>query len=175
MDDRLNCPRCERPLRTSVDFRGLIGGCDNCGGIWAEVKSPEKAARRPEAIELSKAKPRSDAPDRANPVRCPRCGLEAKREELGPITIDRCPRHGTWFDHGELLAVRAHLDHTAELQRAEAERCGFHPSVIDDQQYSITAEGVEVLQQELEREQPFFGGAGVSQDRFDRLIFRLLS
>ena len=106
------CPRCagvaltRRPLAdTSVDE------CPRCRGVFVAPKVVERIAK-----DLSLRAAISDTfasgpvvePLGVNALRCPRCGIGMRRQELArdaKVYIDVCGAHGTWFDARELPAM----------------------------------------------------------------------
>jgi Zn-finger nucleic acid-binding protein len=108
------CPRCagvaltRRPLAdASVDE------CARCRGVFVAPKVVERISR-----DLSLRAAISDTfaggpvvePLGVNALRCPRCSIGMRRQELArdaKVWIDVCGAHGTWFDARELPAMVA--------------------------------------------------------------------
>ncbi|MEO8702443.1 MAG: FHA domain-containing protein [Kofleriaceae bacterium] len=98
------CPRCTAALEDA----GSARGCRTCGGLWLDEAVLEEMvlAMRPgrplDRLEL-------DVVARAAaPLACPACGDPMQATEVHEIPIDRCAKHGVWFDKTELeLALRS--------------------------------------------------------------------
>jgi Zn-finger nucleic acid-binding protein len=92
------CPRCAVEL---VDARSARG-CRACGGLWVEeavltemiltMLPPRPLSRLALAVVE-----RTDAP-----IGCPRCGDAMEATAIHEVSIDRCAKHGIWFDALEL-------------------------------------------------------------------------
>jgi Zn-finger nucleic acid-binding protein len=91
------CPRCGVDLVDVPDMRA----CTRCGGRWATEATLIRLA-----TEMTPGEP--NLPflhhDRAALV-CPTCGNSMTTWKLHAIEIDRCARHGIWFDVHELQQV----------------------------------------------------------------------
>jgi Zn-finger nucleic acid-binding protein len=104
----LACPRCSQWLAA---FEMRTGTIRTCGcGQWLD----NDAAHRLVLAELPDAahdllRPSGPPPpiDPAQALACPECqaalvGYTTKEEMFGvAVSLDVCPRHGTWFDAGE--------------------------------------------------------------------------
>lgn len=144
MADALDCPRCSTSLNVWKDFRGIVAGCDTCGGIWAEVKTLKAATLRPEAKNHQTRTSIERTPDLDEPVDCPRCGQTMERELRGAVVLDRCRAHGHWFDADEIAALATELE--IEAQEASAS------AVVDDRPYAITKDNVDEVQAHANRQ-----------------------
>jgi FHA domain/Transcription factor zinc-finger len=92
------CPRCGVVL---VDARSARG-CRVCGGLWVEeavltemilAMLPQQPLSRLALAVIERA----DAP-----VGCPTCGEAMEAASIHEVCIDRCGKHGIWFDALEL-------------------------------------------------------------------------
>ena len=90
------------------DARGAWG-CTECGGVWAGMGISNQVASvlDPSVRELADvaqgyADKRRGPRVHPIPRSCPECQAPLAERELGAITVDICPPHGTWFDRGEL-------------------------------------------------------------------------
>jgi pSer/pThr/pTyr-binding forkhead associated (FHA) protein/Zn-finger nucleic acid-binding protein len=93
-----NCPRCGVAL---VDARAARG-CEQCGGLWVEepvlsemvltMLPPQPHGRLLLAV-LQRA---------GEKLPCPTCGDAMHPTEIHGVELDRCPKHGIWFDKPEL-------------------------------------------------------------------------
>ena len=92
------CPRCAVDL---VDARSARG-CRACGGLWLEepvltemilaMLPPRPLSRLVLAVI-----------DRAGaPIGCPTCGDVMEPAAIHEVILDRCVKHGIWFDALEL-------------------------------------------------------------------------
>ena len=142
MTDALDCPRCQAPMKLWSDFRGTIGGCPSCGGVWAEVKSMKAVTLRPEATDHQAEVSPERSPDLDEPAQCPRCRRVMERRVMGSggraVTLDGCAEHGHWFDHGELSKVAAEL--RREAQKAANEQ------TPEEHNYAVTADNLHAVQ-----------------------------
>jgi Zn-finger nucleic acid-binding protein len=92
------CPRCAVEL---VDARSARG-CRACGGYWVEepvltemvlAMLPPRPLSRLALAVLD----RSEAP-----IGCPTCGDAMQSTSIHEVILDRCVKHGIWFDAREL-------------------------------------------------------------------------
>jgi Zn-finger nucleic acid-binding protein len=78
--------------------------CDECHGVFVE-----NAALEALVAEMTSAPWQIPAAVGApGPRACPICAGTLDVETLEGATIDRCARHGVWFDPQELEAVLQH-------------------------------------------------------------------
>lgn len=98
-DELEKCPRCAAEL---VDA-GSVRGCVQCGGQWVptdvlvDMTTTMQITARP--IRLNWVS------DRHETLACPTCGQDMETWKLYNVPIDRCAKHGLWFDRDELMAV----------------------------------------------------------------------
>ena len=101
------CPRCHLPLTAGLPHTQL---CPQCEGVWVEKGSLSALLELPLAT-LSEspigASLTADHDDLslAPMIACPMCQEPMTRYVYcadSGITLDRCIRHGIWFDDGEL-------------------------------------------------------------------------
>ena len=141
----LSCPRCNRTLTPYAMNRGMIHTCVQCGQ-WldnaascrlAEADLPDAAHAllRPRAAPASDEVAYRTASGEVQ-IACPECkaaltAYTTDETKLGAtVRLDVCPRHGTWFDHGEAWSLlqsialkRGVLDVEVDnLKRAAAEQ-----------------------------------------------------
>jgi Zn-finger nucleic acid-binding protein len=98
-DEYERCPRCHVEL---IDA-GAVRACTACQGQFATLEILQEMAAqmthpRPARLFLT-----SDA-KRAR-IACPACTDAMDALRLGHIEIDRCTKHGLWFDRNELQQV----------------------------------------------------------------------
>ncbi|MCE9577996.1 MAG: hypothetical protein K8W52_32995 [Deltaproteobacteria bacterium] len=103
-DQHAACPACQSPLRAL----GTRLCCDGCSGIFLERADLARSIG-----ELTQDEPTLEfVDDRAGERACPRCAammvacallvqVAGKRARL-TSPLDRCDRHGVWFDTLEL-------------------------------------------------------------------------
>lgn len=104
----MECPVCEKPMVTMELDEVEIDHCLGCGGIWLDSGELELLLGNPSraASLLASFHPAGAAED---PRRCPICLHKMEKvhlaREVTNIVIDRCRRHGLWFDRGELTNI----------------------------------------------------------------------
>ena len=110
--DRMEqCPRCHVDLVTA----GSVRSCPECAGHWVradvlrEMMETMLVPPRPAEIDL--------VADRHPRLACPSCEQAMETWALHRVPIDRCERHGLWFDRAELETV---LFAATGLERPEA-------------------------------------------------------
>jgi hypothetical protein len=141
-DGILRCPRCHETLRLAdvVGSGGPMHECAACWGIFASESTVRShvALANPENGELFFA--RLAQRQVGGPLLCPVRGCpDATMEMLffGALPLDRCPRHGFWFDtnefgtilvQGKPEAVRAReLEETREAYARNMQLRGAQP------------------------------------------------
>ncbi len=134
----LGCPRCQAPFHGFGAGSGTLCECERCGGQFVEhALLAELLERRELHRSVQRALPPRQNPLNA-PVRylkCPACSALMNRNNFGGtsgIVVDVCPRHGVWFDPGELPRIlefvqaggleRARERQALEKKRAEREQ-----------------------------------------------------
>ncbi len=95
------CPHCAIEL---VDARSARG-CRACGGLWIEEQVLTEMIHamlppRPWSRLVLAVIERTGAP-----IGCPTCGTVMELTSIHGVSIDRCARHGIWFDALELQAA----------------------------------------------------------------------
>lgn len=95
------CPRCGIALTDARSARG----CPQCGGLFVdeailtemirEMLPPGPLGR----LQLALLQREED------PIGCPSCGEQMAQTGLMGVPIDRCAKHGVWFDRDELGAA----------------------------------------------------------------------
>lgn len=102
------CPRCQVALEDARAARG----CRGCGGLWLDeavleemvlAMRPQRPLDRLELAVIARTEP---------PLACPACKEPMHASTVHEIPIDRCSKHGVWFDALELETV---LRRVAEL------------------------------------------------------------
>jgi len=111
----MRCPACKHEL-VVVEREGIeVDWCVNCHGIWFDAGELELLAEKA-GIEIAPDLIGEVTDSREARRRCPRC--RRKMEKASPesdasLLLDRCPRHGLWFDAGELGALLRGLEKDA--------------------------------------------------------------
>lgn len=112
----MKCPRDGTHL-TRVIIEGVeLDKCHKCDGIWFDRDEMESLRDRKisdveELLEQKYGNPSFQVGKPAGPMRCPRCGEEARLVEYTvsygkPVNIDRCQKcYGVWLDDQELNAI----------------------------------------------------------------------
>ncbi len=94
------CPRCHADL---IDARS-VRACEECRGVWVAQPILEEmmvGMRTPPRHIALPLVAHSNRP----PLGCPVCEQPMEMWSLHDVDIDRCVRHGLWFDRDELEQV----------------------------------------------------------------------
>jgi uncharacterized protein len=105
----MRCPSCKATLITLEFNRMEVDCCVACEGVWLDSGELEALLAREDRSDslLATLRPGKSKESRR---RCPICSGGMNKVFLGnvaPVVLDRCPRHGLWFDRGELRKVLA--------------------------------------------------------------------
>jgi Zn-finger nucleic acid-binding protein len=105
------CPACHAACIAFGGSSGRVCECTTCGGQFVEHALLEELLERRELYRVVTRKP----PPRQNPLdhpvvylKCPVCATAMNRNNFGGksgVVVDVCPRHGVWFDPGELPRI----------------------------------------------------------------------
>jgi Zn-finger nucleic acid-binding protein len=111
------CPACGHPLDEQKSHGIALHGCTACGGVWLDTDQARAVTTRIAALRVvlsSDEVTRSGAGHPPPDARTRRCPLDAEPLTVAfadGVEVDVCPRHGTWFDAGEVRRIaNAHLD-----------------------------------------------------------------
>lgn len=103
------CPTCHEPMIV-LEYEGFeVDYCAACRGVWLDAGEIDLLYGSAEACRRFLDAGGPSNPRR--PRRCPQCRRRMEERLTAgtpPVAFDRCPRHGLWFDRGELAAVLAH-------------------------------------------------------------------
>ena len=105
------CPGCQVACRAFGAQSGRLSECTSCGGQFVEHALLQELLERRELYRVvTRAQPRRENPLDGPVVylKCPACGTLMNRNNFGGnsgIVVDVCPRHGVWFDPGELPRI----------------------------------------------------------------------
>lgn len=108
--------------------------CTLCAGVWIEEQAMGallRASKR--APDASKLKVRNVGSPRRP---CPICHDKMDIAWLGSLQLDRCPKHGIWFDQEELQRARAgniHPETRVIVEGADAELLRALLKDLDDE------------------------------------------
>jgi Zn-finger nucleic acid-binding protein len=133
------CPRCGVEL---VDARSARG-CPACGGMWVE-----EAVLQEMVLEMLPPGPlkrlqlavmqRSEAP-----IACPSCQKPMHQARISHVVLDRCPKHGVWFDKQELgtALLRVGLDADVLVEVSERDGIASPPADVTMLTFQIATPG----------------------------------
>ena len=130
------CPRCaERPPLEPRTLGTLAAEqCPRCTGLFVRERVLEDMVRqRDEAAVLARELPPGERPSVDDKVRYLPCAvcedlmLRLNYGRRSGVIVDRCKKHGVWFDADELRRVadfvaRGGLDETRRRELEEADR-----------------------------------------------------
>lgn len=93
-----------------------VDACMRCGGAFLASAAVETVKRAlDEAVQDTmdlveqKTVGRRNGDDDTVTAACPACSNAMRRYRVGPVEVDTCLDHGSWYDRGELFVVRAAL------------------------------------------------------------------
>lgn len=116
---QITCPRCTTALVAMPTVQITRHMCTGCGGVWVEEEDLRSLF---EDLSLDPLAPLGPLELDTGPLRCPRCresmAVERTHGDEPTALIDVCPRHGAWFDRGELALALERL----QLRRIDKER-----------------------------------------------------
>ena len=102
----MRCPRCQSDLTRVRD----VDVCLRCGGAFLAAAATDTVRRALDVDALSTAQMAAAQGgrrvDEGAPAPCPACAQAMRRFRVGPVDVDTCLEHGTWYDRGELGRVR---------------------------------------------------------------------
>jgi hypothetical protein len=99
-DDFAGCPRCGEPLDPGADRVN----CAACKGVMIEDQYLRPVIEQSLAVPLD-ALPLEERSAKDPALICPACRTPMTTHTLYGIEIDRCAKHGLWFDGDELRRV----------------------------------------------------------------------
>ena len=99
-DQHERCPRCAVELVQA----GSARACTACHGLW--LSHEILVAMAANMQDPPRPVPLPCYPDPARqPLPCPSCTTPMETWKLFKVEIDRCDKHGVWFDRDELQQV----------------------------------------------------------------------
>lgn len=127
------CPRTGEALTAQTVAGVHMHVNPTCGGLMLERASEVHLRAHPELWPEVKAAADALATQATLHVdgramaylTCPRCGGPMARrafERVSGIVVDECPRHGVWFDEGELTQALTFLERGGETKRLAFEQ-----------------------------------------------------
>lgn len=91
------------------DVRG-VSVCLACGGAFLAGDAVDTVRRafdeHAQSMASLAAQQGSRRMDGVRAVACPTCRQQMARFQVGPVEVDTCFAHGSWYDRGELVAVK---------------------------------------------------------------------
>lgn len=118
----MNCPVCNKKLKTITYQNQEIDICLKCGGIWFDkgelIKVVNNLLSKNEVdIQTVKETYRNKiiSPDKVKQLirKCPRCNVDMQLYNYSydsNIILDKCPNcNGIWTDEGEMQAVAKYI------------------------------------------------------------------
>ncbi len=119
----LNCPHCQLTLQPQTYEGTQILFCSICWGHWLDdlalatilAKKDYGFSREERDTTLAAwVHIEGDAPTHDQQgVTCPVCGeimTESMFADGCPVLVDRCSRHGTWLDAGEIKKIQVFVE-----------------------------------------------------------------
>ena len=112
------CPRCHVALEDARAARG----CRECGGLWldeptlTEMLQTMVPSRPLDRLALAMRRP-SEAV-----LGCPTCSQPMQAVAIRGVSLDRCAKHGIWFDARELERTLQRVAVSGPEQPAMSER-----------------------------------------------------
>lgn len=102
----MNCPKCNKEMKTNKYKDVEYEQCVNCGGLWFDALEAEELVEIKGAAGIDNGDPKLGAKySKTYEVKCPKCGaamLPVHDVEQPHIKLESCPAcHGTFFDAGE--------------------------------------------------------------------------
>lgn len=140
------CPRTQSKLQATTVAGAHMHVNPDCGGMLLERASELYLMQHPElweqvisAAEQLAARASRHVDGKAMVyLSCPTCGGPMVRknfEKVSGIMVDTCPKHGTWFDAGELPEALRFLQGSGKARRAAFE--AREAQYISEQRRSI--------------------------------------
>jgi len=126
------CPRLQSKLHATTVAGVHMHVNPDCGGMMLERTSELYLMQHPElweqvigAAQRLAARASQHVDGRAMVyLSCPTCGGPMVRknfEKVSGVMVDTCPKHGTWFDAGELADALHFLEGSGKTRRAAFE------------------------------------------------------
>ena len=113
----LICPVCDSPLIEA----GRTSSCVLCEGAWVaeDVLVAILEQRASTLVEL----PWEARQDKPRP--CAECKTEMQTVNLGSVALDRCDKHGVWFDANEMTQLLKQVKRFKTHDETDAPRQGL--------------------------------------------------
>lgn len=137
-----SCPRCQN---VPLGDEPLIRHCGRCKGSWIAEETLHKRV-----AEVRETHPGLTWHTEARAaLRCAICAAPMETLVVRDTAVDRCPRHGIWFDANELahvlapVAVAAHVA-VAQVHATEAQNQGATAGDVAEAGVELAVEAAEV-------------------------------
>ena len=115
----MQCPKCDRTMRT-IDYESVeIETCDRCEGEWLDhdelfkitvIRDKKFDAEHQDAIVRTTTIASVPLEDVDRVILCPKCGVDLDPRSYGgssSIYIDRCSKcEGIWLDDAEIEKIQ---------------------------------------------------------------------
>jgi len=112
----LVCPKCMEVLFVAFAHDVEVDYCATCKGVWVDpVEEKDILKIKPEVFTIDELKRLRKLyrpllkVDKSGYVPCPVCKELMWRRNWGTysgVIVDRCEKHGTWYDSGEMEKIR---------------------------------------------------------------------
>jgi Zn-finger nucleic acid-binding protein len=123
----LKCPRCGLSL-SPEKYEGVpVDACRECWGYWLDrgefariVDSRQFVFSDEERAELLRFAMKEPQAMKEAALPCPRCEQPMEKIDFkveAPITLDRCPSHGIWFDTRELKLAQVLAEKAGAIRK----------------------------------------------------------
>ena len=104
----MTCPACNAEMIIQELNHIEVDHCFDCHGIWLDQGELELLLGEGSSGDtLVSTFRKTTTAERSRP--CPVCHKKMEKVQAGtdqePVLLDRCPKHGLWFDAGELQQI----------------------------------------------------------------------
>jgi len=86
----MRCPRCDHELD------GRPAKCDQCHGCWVSAVDVARTVKSPAPTWTESG---------ASKIECPECHQTMQAVTMHGVQLDRCAKHGVWFDIDEITEM----------------------------------------------------------------------
>ena len=115
----IKCPKCSHWLEAVGIDAQETDVCPSCRGVWVDVLEEKVVLQVKSDVfsidELRRLRSLYEPLGKADPVKyfpCPICTEMMNRKVWGAhsgVVVDKCFKHGTWYDAGELEKIREYI------------------------------------------------------------------
>jgi Zn-finger nucleic acid-binding protein len=115
------CPACKTEMIIQELHDVEVDHCFECDGIWLDSGELEMLLEEESSTDtLASTFRTTTSSEKQRP--CPVCRKPMEKVHAGDdehaVLLDRCPKHGLWFDEGELHQILDASDHYRDSQLA---------------------------------------------------------